>query len=372
MWLWIIFITIALLYAALMLTYWFYWKRVPVFSADRDSVFHKKLSVLIPVRNEAAYIGRLLECLQNQQYPSHLLQIIVINDNSTDDTRNIVSRFEGIKIIDLDPGITQAHKKRAIEAAIQQATGDWIITTDGDCTMDTKWLSTLMAFQNQTSCGYIAAPVLIEANNTLVQQFQQIDFAILQGITAVSVHHHLHAMSNGANQAYEKQLFLKVNGYSGVDQIASGDDMLLLQKINASDGDRVKYLLSKDAIVRTAAVKSWKEFFQQRIRWASKARYYKEPKLIAVMLNVYLLNLFFLPVLFFSAFALLPWWSPLAFLLGKSLVEWPFVNQLRRFYNIRIHFGYYCLMQPLHIGYTIISGFLGLVGKYNWKDRTSR
>ncbi|MCR6719282.1 MAG: glycosyltransferase [Chitinophagaceae bacterium] len=360
---------IFLVYAALMLYYYRGWQRIPRFSIPADIVFDKTVSVLIPVRNEAANITRLLQCLQQQSYPRHLVQIILINDNSTDNTRALAEAFADVDIIDLDSSVTHSHKKKAIEAGIKIARGEWIVTTDGDCYMDKNWLSNIIAFQQNTNASYIAAPVVIDAGTSLVQRFQQMDFAVLQGVTGVSVNERLHAMSNGANQAYSKAIFHEVGGYSGVDHTASGDDLFLLQKINQHLPQSVAYLCSKDAIVSTAAVNTWREFFQQRIRWASKAKYYKEGKIWMVMLSVYLLNLSFPLLLFAGIFNYNYLLAALVLWISKTIIEWPFVNRVFRFFGLPFSFIGFFLFQPLHMLYTVISGFLGFVRRYEWKGR---
>lgn len=106
---------IFLVYAALMLYYYRGWQRIPRFSIPADIVFDKTVSVLIPVRNEAANITRLLQCLQQQSYPRHLVQIILINDNSTDNTRALAEAFADVDIIDLDSSVTHSHKKKQLK-----------------------------------------------------------------------------------------------------------------------------------------------------------------------------------------------------------------------------------------------------------------
>ena len=106
-------------------------------------------------------------------------------------------------------------------------------------------------------------------------------------------------MCNGANLAYTKKAFTEVGGFTGIDNIASGDDMLLMHKIYKLYPDKVMFLKSKDAIVQTAPVNSVKDFFNQRIRWASKADKYDDKRIFVVLLLVYVVNvlLLVLPVI---------------------------------------------------------------------------
>lgn len=368
---WIPVLLLLLAYGGLMLWYRRAWVRIPVFTSG-PVIPTATVTVLVPVRNEAAHIGRLLKCLQQQDYPAHLRQIIVVDDASEDVTRQIVQQFDGVELIVLDNKITRSHKKRAIEAGLARARGEWIVTTDGDCDMGPQWLSRIMAFQEKSQSCYVAAPVVLHSNGGFLQNFQQMDFAVLQGVTAVSVHTRLHAMSNGANQAYTREAFAAVNGFENIDHIASGDDMLLLQKINRRFPRQVGWLHSGDAVVSTAPAGSWRAFFNQRIRWASKARHYTEGPIFVVMLLVYLVNLSF-PVLLLASLWNV-WFLLAAFILWlvKTMLEWPFVRAVFRFFQLPLGFVSFFLFQPVHMLYTVLSGFLGLIGRYEWKGRQAR
>jgi cellulose synthase/poly-beta-1,6-N-acetylglucosamine synthase-like glycosyltransferase len=209
--------------------------------------------------------------------------------------------------------------------------------------------------------------------------FQAVDFMTLQGITGASVHKKIHSMCNGANLAYTKKAFNEVGGFAGIDNIASGDDMLLMHKIYKQHPDKVMFLKSKDAIVQTVPVHSVKEFFNQRIRWASKADKYNDKRIFAVLLLVYLVNvlLLVLPVtaLFLNIqysiinYQLSIWGSWLCMLLLKTMVELIFLYPVAKFFGKQRLLWLFPLMQPFHIIYTVIAGWLGKFGSYSWKER---
>ena len=69
-----------------------------------------------------------------------------------------------------------------------------------------------------------------------------------------------HSMCNGANLAYSKSVFNEVNGFKDVDAIASGDDMLLMQKIKQHYPGSIGYLFSSQVTVATQPEKTWKDF----------------------------------------------------------------------------------------------------------------
>ena len=209
--------------------------------------------------------------------------------------------------------------------------------------------------------------------------FQALDFMMLQGITGASVHKKIHSMCNGANLAYTKKAFEEVGGFSGIDNIASGDDMLLMHKIYKRYPDKVMFLKSKDAIVQTAPVSSISEFFNQRIRWASKADKYDDKRIFAVLLLVYLFNLVLLLLPILTLFnpgklsiihyplSIINLW--LLLLVLKTSIELIFLYPVAKFFGKQTMLWLFPLMQPFHILYTVIAGWLGKFGHYTWKER---
>jgi len=313
-----------------------------------------------------------MHALEEQTYPHSLIEIIAINDHSEDNTAEVIKKFPEVTLLDFSTDPVNSYKKKAIEQGIATASGQLIIATDADCVPRHRWIETIVSCYEEKKSAFIAAPVVLQNNSSLLQIFQALDFLTLQGITAASVHKAIHSMCNGANVAYEKKVFEEVNGFEGVDNIASGDDMLLMHKIWKKFPGDVQYLKSKEAIVSTQPMKCWKDFFNQRIRWSSKARFYNDRRIFWVLLLVYLFNLSFLLLLVagfwnwkFFVFVLLLW-------IAKTIVELPFVSSVATYFNQRGLLKYFFFFQPLHIVYTIIAGWLGQFRKYEWKGRWVR
>ncbi len=335
-----------------------------------------KFSIIIPARNEEKNIGLLLNSLLNQNYQKDLFEIIVVDDHSTDHTAQVVKDFSDVKCIRLVEDQINSYKKRAIETGIAAAQNDWMLCTDADGVAPTNWLRTYSSFINKHHPSFIAAPVkLVSSLETdhsklnILQVFQSLDFITLQGITGASVFKKVHNMCNGANLAYRKDAFYEVGGFKGIDDIASGDDMLLMYKIWKKYPNGVHYLKSEEAIVETLSADNWKAFFSQRIRWASKAKYYEDKRIFSVLLLVYLFNISFLVLLIMALFSIHYLYLFLALLILKTMIEYPFISNVSRFFNQQNLLKYFFFFQPLHIFYTIISGFLGSFGKYEWKGR---
>lgn len=383
-------------YTVLIIYYRQCWQQIPDYQPSQgynnNAVFPgitnkkntTKISIIIPARNEAQNISHCLQSILEQTYPADLFEIIVVDDHSTDNTVQLVQSFnnENIHCIFLKNFVTgtfNAYKKKAIEIAIAQSSGDLIVTTDADCFMGRNWLQTIACFYEEYRPAFIAAPVSINCKNRFLSIFQALDFMTLQGITGASVYKKMHSMCNGANLAYEKKTFHEAGGFKGIDNIASGDDMLLMHKIYQLHPNRVLFLKSKEAIVQTKPMETWKGFFNQRIRWASKADKYDDNRILAVLILVYFFNLLLLLLPVMAAFSntifsfynyqlsIINYWLGLVVL--KTLVELFFLFPVATFFNKQFILWWFPVAQPFHIFYTIVAGWLGKFGSYTWKSR---
>ncbi|HET9745445.1 MAG TPA: glycosyltransferase, partial [Chitinophagaceae bacterium] len=318
----LIYVTIGLFipYAILILFYRSGWNELKIFYPGAQEPY-LRISVIIAARNEEENIGKLLQSIGSQTYPKELLEVIVVDDHSSDNTAGIAGSFPFVKLIRLQYDNINSYKKKAIETGIAAASGDLVVVTDADCIVPPGWLKTLAACKETTRAVFIAAPVVIENKPTLLETFQALDFMVLQGITAASVQKRIHNMCNGANLAYERKAFFEVNGFAGIDHIASGDDMLLMQKISHHFPGHISYLLSKEAIVATNPAKTWKEFFNQRIRWASKATDYNDIKIFSALFLVYFFNCALLALLVVGFWNPFSWIAFLGILIGKIVIE---------------------------------------------------
>jgi glycosyltransferase involved in cell wall biosynthesis len=127
-------------YAILIIYYWQSWRSIPAFDQIAPTPA-TKISVIIPARNEEKNISSLLQSIANQTYPKNLLEIIVVDDNSTDKTAEIAQQFPFVKLISLKENSINSYKKKAIEIGIAACSGNLIVTTDADCIVKPHWLS---------------------------------------------------------------------------------------------------------------------------------------------------------------------------------------------------------------------------------------
>jgi hypothetical protein len=145
-----------------------------------------------------------------------------------------------------------------------------------------------------------------------------------------------------------------------------------MHKIYKKYPGKVFFLKCRPAIVSTHAEHSWKGFVNQRIRWASKARAYDDKRIFWVLLLVYIVNLLF-PILLIAA-CWNRWYLLMALILviAKTAVEYPFVRMAAAFFGQQRLMIYFPFLQPFHVAYTVVVGWLGQFGSYKWKERNVR
>jgi len=376
----ILIVVLLIVHAVLIETYRQWFLKITPFQLS-PAIFPKvSFSVIIPARNEEDGIASCLQTVLAQHYPAELFEVIVVDDYSTDNTAAVIQgmqrQFPNLHLLQLEKLLHQkklnSYKKKAIELAIERAKGDWIVTTDADCIVAKEWLWNFDNFIQQNNSVFVAAPVKFTSIGSFVSIFQCLDFMSLQGITAASVHHGFHSMCNGANLAYNKKVFYEVGGFKGIDNIASGDDMMLMHKIYVRYKRQVHFLFSSGSVVTTEPMETWQAFFNQRIRWASKADKFDDKRIFAVLVFIYLFNLSFL-LLPFAAFRNTNvWWYWLAMMAAKTIIELRFMVPVARFFGEQKLLWWFPVMQPFHILYTIVAGWLGKFGKYTWKGRVVR
>ena len=362
-----------LVYALLIFYYHRSWDQIPSQPGYlQDTTFNTKVSVIIPARNEALRIGKCLDSLLAQSYPTELTEIVVVNDFSTDNTAILVEEHplpcKLIHLSDHISGFINSYKKKAIETGIAHSSGELIICTDADCSMGKEWIRVLVNAYQKEDLQFIAAPVKIISNGSWLSIFQILDFISLQGITGAAVYKNLYPMCNGANLAYTRKAYHAVSGFLDINHIASGDDMLLMKKIQSKYPDKIHYLKDPAAIVSTVPAENIKAFLNQRIRWASKISHYKHPATFVTLALVYMVNAFLL-LLFAACFFYGHWRWLLLLIAFKTISEYFFVSKVAGFFQQQSLMKFFPLCQPFHILYTVIAGSFGSFGKYDWKNR---
>jgi len=269
-------LAIALVYMAIQFHYIFYWKKIKPVIVPDDFIPSTGVSIIVVARNEA---GTILSCLQgilSQSYPVHLVEILVIDDHSTDETINQVLSLQNdsIQLLRLQHYpeyiFTPAYKKSAITLGVEKARNEMILVTDADCIQSKDWIRSVVYAFEKTNARFQTAPVLLMPGRSLLEQMQELEILVYTLITGAGIQSRWHDMANGANMAFTKKAFQSVKGFSGNYQYASGDDMFLVEKMRTAYPDQIHFAKSTAAAVLTKGKTSWSDLLKQRLRWASK------------------------------------------------------------------------------------------------------
>ncbi|WP_412466292.1 glycosyltransferase family 2 protein [Pedobacter sp. KLB.chiD] len=365
---------LTLIYGLLVLNFIRGWHKLIYFIPQKSDP-QTKVSIIVAARDEEANINKTIDDLIAQQYPKALTEIIIIDDHSTDSTAEIVLSYanRNVKLIKLNEDrALNSYKKKAIQTAIGTCTGDLIITTDADCRMGPNWLVTIVNLYEEKNYKMISSPVAYFQEKSFFERLQSLEFLYLIGLGASTIGNKQPSTCNGANLAYEKTTFYEVGGFQGIDDLASGDDELLLHKIAAKYPDQIGFLKNREAIVYTHAKETLGAFIQQRKRWASKSTRYKNKAIIVLGVLIWIFNLSilanFITGLFIPGFLAITFYQ----LLFKMVLETLFLWDVTGFAKRRNLLILIPVLNVLHVIYMVYIGIAGNSGKYNWKGRMVR
>lgn len=335
-------------------------------------------TIIVPFRNEAKNLPKLLKSFSKLNYPHELIEIIMVDDFSTDHSERICIQWRmNHDTIDTtlleNLHLSNSPKKDAINRAMPIAKHNWIITTDADCTVNKNWLSVLDNYIHNhpeaSTPEMIVGAVKYKTKNNWFHHFQQLDLMSLQGTTIGSFGLRKPFMCNGANFAYTKKLFQQLDGFNGNSKIASGDDVFLLQKAVNMEKQKVHYLKNPDFIVKTKPENDLFKLFMQRVRWASKTTGYKNNYAKTLAIVVLLMNLSLVAGCGIWVMGLLKWQILLVVFLAKYTVDYALLYKSNEY----LRKGKFFLPLASSIIYPFYSGLVGiyaLFGVFTWKGRT--
>lgn len=330
-------------------------------------------TIVVPFRNEARNLPKLLESISRLNYPHKLIEIILVDDFSSDNSERVCIQWrmmhEHLDTTLLENlHLSNSPKKDAIRRAMPIAKHDWIVTTDADCVVPKNWLRTLDNYIQSNSPEMIVSAVMYRAKNNWFHHFQQLDLMSLQGVTIGSFGIGKPFMCNGANFAYTKNFFAEIGGFGGISESVSGDDVFLLQKAVNANKEKVHYLKNNDVIVKTKPENDLYKLFMQRVRWAGKTTGYKSgyAKLLAVV--VLLMNFSLVCGLWFVVYSCFNWKILLGVFLVKYIVDYILLYKS----NAYLRKGKFFMPIASSIIYpffTSVVGIYSLFGSFTWKGR---
>ena len=369
----IIIFLITTLYLLLIGSFIYGFDKVDDFKLE-ESQPQTKFSVIIPFRNESENLQELIGSIAELNYPTSMFEIILIDDNSTDDSVTIIQKEQAsfsslnIKLL-ANEHLTNSPKKDAIAKGINNASHEWIVTTDADCVLPKYWLDCYDYFIKSTTSNVLVAPVTYKKTKSFLERFQLLDVMSLQGATIGGFGLKKPFLCNGANLAYKKRFFRDINGFEGNTNIASGDDIFLLEKAIKHEKNTIHYIKNNQITVTTIPQPSFKSLKSQRVRWAAKTSSYKNAfaKLTGFIVLVMNALIVCLPLLvlvqvislktFIYTFAI------------KFLIDFLLLFKTARFLEQEQYLASYFFSSILYPFFSVYIAFISVFKGYKWKDR---
>ena len=326
------------------------------------------ISIVIAVKNEAANLPRLIEQLTGQNYPSEKLEIIIVDNDSTDETPTIL-QDEAARSTNLRTFTTRTeetpyrHKKAALAVGIREARGEVILTTDADCSMGKDWARTMASYFTD-DVGIVVGFSAIRYLNDWFSRLQALDYLQLMAAAQGSINLGFAWACSGQNWAFRKVLFENAGGYMLVRDRVGGDDSLFMQAMQKRTHAQVVFAADEAAWVETQAADSLATFLHQRIRWASEANYmhHFNGLFFIVILATFLANL--MPIVYFAlaitkTVSFVPFFIVIAIkLIGEATLARKAVQVYKR-KNLMNVFLPWFIIQPFYVVLMGIFSFFG-------------
>lgn len=253
-------------YVLLTLTY-----IMAIFLHRRPATFHtaERISILVAARDEEANIEACLDALAKLDYPAHLMEVWVGDDDSSDGTAAVVQafcakdpRFHYVRITERHPNI---HGKQNVLAQLaRKATGDYLLITDADIQVHPRWAGTLMAHFTQKT-GMVSGPTFVEGKG-IFAMMQSLDW--LMGCTAARAHSLLGIPITGVgnNMALRRTAYESVGGYENVPFSVTEDYKLFQVMCEKGEWEFVQ-LFEPAAVNVSEPMTTLQQWFRQRRRW---------------------------------------------------------------------------------------------------------
>jgi cellulose synthase/poly-beta-1,6-N-acetylglucosamine synthase-like glycosyltransferase len=243
----------------------------------RSQFLQHPVSVVVCARDEAANLARNLPGVLLQQYPT-TNEVIVVNDNSADETRYMLAelqkKYRKLQIIELTQEAKHIDgKKFPLSVGIKEARHEVLLLTDADCMPATEHWMYLMqhAFDIgiEVVLGYGAYQKQPGMLNKLIR-FETFHTALQYLSYALAGNPY---MGVGRNLAYRRKTFFNNKGFAAINHIPSGDDDLFVNKV--ATGQNTAVVINPDAFTLSAPKQTWAEWIKQKRRHYTAGKFYK-------------------------------------------------------------------------------------------------
>ena len=322
-------------------------------------------TVIVAARNEEENILNCLESLEHLEYPEGKLEIILVDDKSTDSTGKIIDDFIAGKekfkkiVTKKEIGMLKG-KTNALANALDIAEGEIILTTDADCKVHPSWAKTVASYY-QKDIGAVNGFTTQNASNGF-SGMQAIDFIYLLTVASGTINLKKPISCIGNNMSYRKQAYEEVGGYENL-PFSVTEDFNLLFSIYKLGKYKIILPLDSNTLITSKPCTNFKDLYHQKKRWSVGGLGVPFRGYI-VMAWGFLTNLgILLTPLFFS-----PVWLYLA--VFKIAIDFFVLYPVHKQLGISRNLKYFLYFQIYYTLYVIAIPFVLAAGrKVKWKGR---
>lgn len=328
------------------------------------------LSIVVPVRNEKGRWEELVQDLLEAGVDRGRRELIFVDDHSTDGSKEGVAECaeqrSSFRFLELPQ--EKKGKKEALLNGVRAASYEWVLTLDADVRLGKEFLDELER-ELDRGADLFLLPVLPFAPKDRWQHFIYFEALALLGILIGSASRRSPLLANGAGMVFKRSVFWEEGGYQGHLHIDSGDDVLLLQDW-LQKGRKVEVLPDRELLVRTRYPNGFKEWMDQRLRWASKSKAFKDARairtmgIIGGMNGALILHLLLLPFQVLPIFITLIAWGVKASIDGLFLTS--SFQRLGKGFSWK-HFPLTLFLYPFQVTFLPL---LGVLRTPVWKGRS--
>jgi len=330
-----------------------------------NSGFEPTVTVIVAARNEEKNIRQCIESLVKIDYPKEKLEIIIVDDFSTDRTGEIIDEFVAQypfikKVIPHLKVISKPGKTNAIVNGIKSSTGEIIFTTDADCVVKPSWIKTQVKYFTD-NVGVVTGFTFQRAYSQFTGM-QNLDWVYLLTAGAGTINLGFPVSCIGNNMAYRRDAYNLVGGYENI-EFSVTEDFALLHKIHKHTHYDLVFPAEEGGANLSEPCPDLKNLYRQKHRWGVGGLDAPFIGFVIMFWGWFTHFLILLQIFFGSVFTLFLTFVKFisdAIFLYIPLRKFKMVNQLKYFFAFEIYFIFYVLILPL---------FVFLNKKVIWKER---
>ena len=322
-----------------------------------------KISVITAAKNETHIIRNFISSIRNLNYPRENFELVIVDDNSVDETYNLVSDFvkqdNNIRIIKAGNKLLPS-KRGALLKGIENSIFNHIVITDADCNPSSGWLKSYSAmFEKGNEFVFSPAPFYQEKNT--INNVSCIENLRNQYLSFSLTRYKCPYTAAARNLGFSKEAFMRIGGFTNTLDSLSGDDDLLLREA-VKNKLKVKAFFDKDALVYSFTKKNMGDYLNQRARHTqSSLHYLVRHKILLGFWHILNLFMFFSPVLMFINFDFI--W---AFLI-KMITDTVIFHSVQKSFNYRFNTFQIFFLNMIYEIFIVLNFFNSFFRRVEWE-----